>query len=53
MTNHAGYAVEYKDGSQEMVYNLATARWYVREGLAERVYDTYTYQYILIKKDDS
>jgi hypothetical protein len=52
MTNHAGYAIEYKDGKQEMVYNLATARWYVREGLAERVYDTYTYQYILIKKEE-
>jgi hypothetical protein len=51
MTNHAGYAIETKDGNREMVYNLATARWYVREGLAERVYDTYTAQYILIKKD--
>jgi hypothetical protein len=52
MTNHAGYAVEHKDGRREMVYNLATARWYVREGLAERVYDTYTAQYLMIKKED-
>ena len=52
MTNHAGYAIETEDGKREMVYNLATARWYVREGLAKRVYDTYTHRYILIKKKD-
>jgi hypothetical protein len=52
MTNHAGYAIETKDGKREMVYNLATARWYVREGKAERVYDTYTRRYILIKKEE-
>lgn len=52
MTNHAGYAIETKDGKQTMVYNFATARWYVREGKAERVYDTYTGRYILIKKED-
>ena len=52
MTNHAGYAIETEDGKRETVYNLATARWYVREGLAKRVYDTYTAQYILIKKED-
>ena len=49
MTNHAGYAIETEDDEQTMVYNLATARWYVREGLAKRVYDTYSGRYILVE----
>ncbi len=52
MTNQTGYAVETKDGERTTVYNLATARWYVREGLAERIYDTYFGYYILIKKEN-
>jgi hypothetical protein len=47
MTNHAGYFVEYKDGTQESVYNLATAKYLVSHGEAERIYDTYFGYYII------
>lgn len=46
MTNMAGYEVEYKDGSRESVYNLATAKYLVSTGVAERIYDTYFGYYI-------
>jgi hypothetical protein len=52
VTTNTGYAVETKDGKLESVYNFATARYLVRQGLAKRVYDTYTRQYIFIKKED-
>jgi hypothetical protein len=47
MTNHAGYAVEYADGTQESVYNLATAKYLVSHGEAVRIYDTYFGYYII------
>jgi len=47
MTNHAGYSVEYKDGTQESVYNLATAKHLVSHGEAVRIYDTYFGYYII------
>jgi hypothetical protein len=52
MTTNTGYAVETKDGKLEPVYNFATARYLVRQGLAERVYDTYMHRFILIKKEE-
>ena len=53
MTTNTGYAVEYKDGSRESVYNFATARHLVSIGMAERVYDTYFSRYILVEKKDN
>jgi hypothetical protein len=48
MTN-AGYAVETEAGERIMVHNLATARWYVREGLGTKIYDTYSNRYLLVR----
>ena len=48
MTTNTGYAVEYKDGSRESVYNFATARHLVSIGAAERVYDTYFGRYLML-----
>ena len=49
MTTNTGYAVEYKDGSRESVYNFATARHLVSIGEAERIYDTYFGHYVIAK----
>ena len=53
MTNSSGYAVEYKDGSRESVYNYATAKYLVSNGMAERIYDTYFSRYVTVEKADN
>jgi hypothetical protein len=50
MTTQTGYAVEYKDGTQESVYNLATAKYLVSHGEAVRIYDTYFRYYIIMQE---
>jgi len=50
MTNHAGYFVEYEDGTKESVYNLATAKYLVSIGTAKRIYDSYFGRYVLDNK---
>ena len=41
-----GYAVETEDGQLIKVQNLATAKYFIEHGLAERIFDLVLRQYL-------
>ena len=44
--NSNGYAVETADGELIKVQNLSTAKYFIDNGLAERIFDLVLRQYI-------